>query len=168
MAFALATLSVGSTLQPTLISLEQTGSYTLNDELDLTGYMRAWRTLLSAMIVAMQEERFRRAFAYMDAAWWVGSSAPFLVSLWTSLEALLLQPNTVGIKKALASRISELLADSPKERDRIFNRVLALYGTRCDSAHEALHPELGAMQESARLAGAVFFAKAGEAIGERW
>jgi hypothetical protein len=162
------TLSGSGELQPTLISMEQAGSYTLTAELDVTGCMDGWRSLLSALIVAMEDERFSRAFSYLDAAWWVGSSAAFLVSLWTSLEALLLDPNTVGIKRALAARISELLATSPTERDRMFNKVLDLYRTRCDSAHEALHPDLAAVQESARLAGAVFFAKAGSAIGEKW
>jgi hypothetical protein len=161
------TLGGSGELQPTLISVEQAGSYALTGELDVTGYMDGWRSLLSALIVAMKDERFSRAFSYLDAAWWVGSSAAFLVSLWTALEALLLDPNTVGIKRALAARNSELLATSPAERDRMFNKVLDLYRTRCDSAHEALHPDLVPVKESARLAGAVFFAKAGAAIGEK-
>lgn len=155
-------------LQPMLVSMEQAGSYTVNADLDVSGYLNAWRTLLSAMMVAMRGDRFQRAFSYMDAAWWAGSSAAFLVSLWTSLEALLLEPNTVGIKRSLARNISELLASSPSERDRIYNKVISLYEIRCDSAHGALHPDLGPVEASARLAGAVFYAKAGEAIGESW
>lgn len=153
--------------QPTLISMEQEGAYTTPAVLEVDGYVHAWGSLLSAMTVAMQDERFRRAFSYMDGAWWVGSSAAFLVSIWTALEALLLEPRTVGIKKALAKRISELLVDSPPERARLYDRVTALYGARCDSAHEAIHPDLAPVHESAALAGAVFFAKAGAAIGER-
>ncbi|RSV52913.1 hypothetical protein CA233_00620 [Sphingomonas sp. ABOLD] len=163
-----ATLSDNGELKPTLISMEQAGSYTLTAKLDISGYIHAWRSLLSALIVAMKDERFSRAFSYLDSAWWVGSSAAFLVSVWTSLEALLLDPNTAGIKRALSTRISELLANSQPERDRIFNKVMDLYRSRCDSAHEALHPDLAPVQDSARLAGSVFFAKAGSAIGEKW
>ncbi|MGN6278007.1 MAG: hypothetical protein ACTHM8_04710 [Sphingomonas sp.] len=163
-----AGLSGGTELQPTLISIEQAGSYTLPADLNVAGYTQAWSSLLSALIVAMSDERFRRAFLYLDAAWWVGSSAAFLVALWTSLEALLLDPDTVGIKRALAARISALLATSPAERDRLFNKVSDLYGIRCESAHEALNPDLLPVQDSARLAGAVFFARAGAAIGEKW
>lgn len=163
-----ATLAHRREAQPTLIGFEQAGSYSLEAALDVTGYMVAWRSLLSAMIVAMRDERFCRAFAYLDAAWWVGSNAAFMVSIWTALEALLLEADTVGIKRALAERISELLASSRSERDKLFNKVLALYRARCDSAHEALHPDPAPLQASVGLAGAVFFAKAGAAIGERW
>lgn len=154
--------------KPAIISLEQQGSYSVDAQLVIDGYAEAWRSLIHALAVAMRDERFQRAFSYLDAAWWAGSGAGFLVSIWTSLEALLLSPNTVGIKRALATRISELLAQSRSERDRLFNQVLELYGKRCDSAHEAKHPDFSPIEKSAKLAGAVFFAKAGEAVGERW
>ncbi len=165
--FSFVALSDRRGAEPTLISMEQARLYTITSEIEVTRFMSEWISLLSDLIVAMKDERFRHAFSFFDTAWWVGSGAAFLVALWTSLEALLLDPNTVGIKRALAARISELLATSSSERDRIFSKVLDLYRTRCDSAHGALHPDLAPVQDSARIAGAVFLAKAGAAIGKK-
>lgn len=57
-----------------------------------------------------------------------------MVIIWSGIECLV-KPPSVGIRKALKTRISMILGKDREDKTRIFKKVAKLYDTRCHATH---------------------------------
>ena len=99
--------------------------------------LRETHELLADDIV---DQPFGRAFQTFDSAIWAHSAGSAIVTIWAALETLI-RPGHHQITKRLASSLAALLEPPGPERDRLFQRLTAMYEARGGSVHTSRPPE---------------------------
>lgn len=106
---------------------------------------------LPLVAARMSDPRFRTAYRTLDAATWMPTPEAYLIAVWTSIEAAV-QPPRKQRTKNLGRSLGDFLGHDRRERDRIYNRVVALYETRGSVAHAGQPPAHDHLRESYLLA----------------
>lgn len=105
----------------------------------------------------MNDQPFGRAFQTFDSAIWAYSAGSAIVAIWAALETLI-RPGHHQITKRLASSLAALLEPPGPERDRLFQRLTAMYEARGGSVHASRPPETQHLLSSFDIARRSFMA----------
>jgi hypothetical protein len=103
----------------------------------------------------LKTPEFKRAFELYDAVNWLPTPAARITAIWTSIETAM-RPGRRDIARNLARSLGNLIGVNRSERDRIFNRTLALYNERGSAVHDSQHPEGRVIRDSQLLARSMF------------
>lgn len=117
------------------------------DEADLT-WVREHLTTGASLLA---QPHFSRAIQTLDSARWAHSAGSSLIVVWAALETLF-RPGRLDVTKRLAKCIAAFIEQPGPERDRLYQRVVSLYGARGGAAHDSASPEHEQLLESAALA----------------
>jgi hypothetical protein len=103
----------------------------------------------------LDQSAFNRALQTFDSAIWAHSPSSAVLMIWAALEALF-RPGRRDITKILSASIAAYLQPPDGTRDRIFQKIVTLYGARGDAVHDAQSPENRQLIDSFALARRVF------------
>lgn len=110
-----------------------------------------WMRAVFSRANLMDEPAFNRAFGTFDSVLWAHSLPSAVTMIWAALETLY-RPGRSEITKTLATSIATFLHEPGSERDREFGRVVKLYESRGQAAHNSQVPELEQLLDSFDLA----------------
>lgn len=144
-----------SVAEPVVFALETLPSWVSGTVRIDAGFAHGLAQCLPLAASLMSDPTFERAFATFDAMFWLPTAAARLTALWSAMETAM-RPGRSDITKRLARALGDYVGSDRRDRDRIVNEVIRLYGERSSSSHNAQPPSDEVVRASYLIARSMF------------